>query len=92
MSESTSGISFNDWWNCQGDWVEPPNVRRGGESGVQRVAGENGVLCYAKRQVGHLHRTLQHPLGRPTIVRETKALRAWARLGVRVPQVLYSGA
>ena len=29
---------FNDWWQRTGAWVEAPNQRRGGESGVQRLA------------------------------------------------------
>ncbi|MGY2498669.1 lipase secretion chaperone, partial [Klebsiella pneumoniae] len=32
--------AFQHWWQQQGDWVEEPNVRRGGESGVQRLLDE----------------------------------------------------
>lgn len=83
---------FDDWWDREGAWVETPNVRRGGESGVQRLSAEGGGLYYAKRQTGHVYRSLGYPLGRPTVLREREALDAWTRLGVRVPRVLYSGA
>ena len=66
---------FDRWWNTAGDWVEAPNVRRGGESGVQRLQLPDGTLAYVKRQVGHLYRSLRHPLGRPTALRE-RATRA----------------
>lgn len=82
---------FDYWWQRRGVWVEAPNQRRGGESGVQRLT-ENGSLCYAKRQVGHVYRSLAYPFGRPTVLREAHALHAWTRLGVRVPSILYSGA
>jgi hypothetical protein len=26
---------FQCWWDRQGQWVEPENIRRGGNSGVQ---------------------------------------------------------
>jgi len=28
---------FDHYWGTKGEWVEEPNRRRGGESGVQRV-------------------------------------------------------
>ena len=61
---------FDYFWNQRGEWVEEPNVRRGGESGVQRLMGSDGQLLYAKRQTGHIYRSLQHPFGRPTVLRE----------------------
>jgi len=89
-----TGDSFARWWNTQGEWVEPPNVRRDGESGVQRVPspGRDAPVLYSKRQIGHLYRSLRHPFGRPTVLREQDALQAFTRLGVRVPRVVYCGA
>jgi tRNA A-37 threonylcarbamoyl transferase component Bud32 len=86
--------SFERWWSAQGEWVEPPNVRRDGESGVQRIKTNAGAraLRYCKRQVGHLYRSLRHPLGRPTVLREHDALQAFSQLGVRVPTIVYCGA
>ncbi|WP_434574545.1 InaA protein [Pseudomonas sp. Z3-6] len=90
----TPGISrssFEHFWNQQGDWVEEPNVRRGGESGVQRISN-NGELLYAKRQTGHIYRSWLYPLGRPTVLREQDALLALSRLDVRVPELIFCGA
>lgn len=83
---------FEQWWRLQGEWVEEPNRRRGGESGVQRVQGDNGQVLYVKRQVGHLYRDWLHPFGRPTVLRERDALLGLSRLGVRVPHMVYCGA
>lgn len=84
--------SFDHFWNQQGEWVEAPNVRRGGESGVQRINGGGGNLLYAKRQIGHVYRSLFHPFGRPTVLREQDALLALTRLDVGVPQIIFCGA
>jgi hypothetical protein len=65
----------------QGEWVEEPNQRRGGESGVQRIHDADGRLLYAKRQVGHIYRSWRYPLGRPTVLRERDALLALRRTG-----------
>lgn len=83
---------FEQWWQRQGEWVEEPNRRRGGESGVQRLRAEDGRVYYLKRQVGHIYRSLRHPLGSPTVLREQKALLAFKRLGVSVPEIVYCGA
>src|SRR5690606_4943115 len=77
----SGGLSqFEQWWQLQGEWVEEPNQRRGGESGVQRLQVDQGQLLYAKRQVGHLCRSLSHPFGRPTVLRERDALLGLSRL------------
>lgn len=83
---------FERYWRQQGEWVEAPNQRRGGESGVQRVHDANGRLLYVKRQVGHTYRNWRYPLGRPTVLRERDALIAMQRLGVGVPEMVFCGA
>jgi len=83
---------FDYFWNQRGEWVEEPNVRRGGESGVQRVVGSGGQLLYAKRQTGHIYRSWLHPFGRPTVLREQDALIGLTALGVRVPEMVFCGA
>ena len=83
---------FDYYWNQRGEWVEEPNVRRGGESGVQRVVGRDGQLLYAKRQTGHIYRSWLHPFGRPTVLRELDALTGVSKLGVRVPEIVFCGA
>ncbi|WP_077048750.1 lipopolysaccharide kinase InaA family protein [Pseudomonas sp. KK4] len=91
-SDAGSQDRFDYFWNQRGEWVEEPNVRRGGESGVQRVMGSDGQLIYVKRQTGHIHRTLLHPFGRPTVLRERDALTGVSKLGVRVPEIVFCGA
>ncbi|MDR2838063.1 MAG: InaA protein, partial [Azonexus sp.] len=85
---------FDRWWNSQGSWVEPPNQRRGGESGVQilppQKPGEPPL--FSKRQVNHIYRTLLHPFGRPTVLREIKAYQALSRLGIGTPKLIYGAA
>jgi hypothetical protein len=83
---------FEQWWQQQGEWVEEPNTRRGGTSGVQRIHSSDGSLLYAKRQVGHIYHSFLHPFGRPTVLRERNALQCLNRLGINVPQVVYCGA
>jgi len=80
--------NFDDWWQMNGTWVEEPNQRRGGESGVMRCE-LNGDTFFVKKQVGHFFRSLRHPLGCPTIVREAHRLSICEQLGVVTPEVIY---
>jgi hypothetical protein len=91
-SDVVSQDCFDYFWNQRGEWVEEPNVRRGGESGVERVVGSDGQLLYAKRQTGHTYRSLLHPVGRPTVLRERDALIGVGQLGVGVPEIVFCGA
>src|SRR5476649_1937287 len=91
-SSVAGGDRFSYFWNQRGEWVEEPNLRRGGESGVQRVLSENGRLLYIKRQTGHIYRSWLHPFGRPTVLRERDALEGLAQLKVNVPKLIYCGA
>ncbi|CAD5107834.1 lipopolysaccharide kinase InaA family protein [Zestomonas carbonaria] len=83
---------FEHWWRVRGEWVEEPNQRRGGESGVKRVMDAAGRLLYVKRQANHLHRSWRYPFGRPTGLREREALLALQALGVTVPRPVYCAA
>ncbi|MDY0205838.1 MAG: lipopolysaccharide kinase InaA family protein [Pseudomonas sp.] len=85
---------FNDWWARTGEWVEAPNQRRGGESGVQILVPESPEQpwLYSKRQIGHRFISLRYPLGRPTVLREKNAMHALEALGVRVPKLIFYGA
>lgn len=83
---------FEYFWNKQGEWVEEPNQRRGGESGVQRIQSSSGGLLYAKRQIGHIHRSWLYPFGRPTVLREREALQGLRLLDVEVPELVFCGA
>lgn len=85
---------FDRWWHSPGEWVEPANQRRGGQSGVRLLQhwDSSSPLLYCKRQSGHLYRSLRHPFGRPTILRELHAYRALAHLGIRTPNIVYCAA
>lgn len=82
--------AFAQWLALPGEWVEPPNVRRGGESGVKRVLTASGAVLYCKQQVAHTYHSLRHPLGYPTAMRERDVLQACIALKVRAPKVLYA--
>ena len=84
-------IDFDGWWNTEGPWVEEPNVRRSGMSGVQKVIN-NGLTVYVKRQTGHTFRSLRYPFGRPTVLREGAALSRLDQFGVMAPKPIYYGA
>lgn len=90
----TVQTEFDRWWQSPGRWIEPVNQRRGGESGVQLLLQRDTSRpeLYCKRQSGHVYRSLRYPLGRPTIVRELQAYRAFARLGIRTPKLVYGSA
>lgn len=82
---------FDYWWSLPGDWVEAPNRRREGWSGVVRAIVE-GEEVYIKRQCNHLYRSLRHPLGRPTASREWLHLQRLASLGIPAPTPLFHGS
>ncbi|MDN5517102.1 MAG: hypothetical protein L0G82_17835, partial [Pseudomonas sp.] len=52
---------FDRWWHSPGEWVEPANQRRGGESGVRLLQhwDTNRPLLFCKRQSGHIYRSLR---------------------------------
>lgn len=85
---------FERWWHSPGEWVEPANQRRGGESGVRllRRSDPLGPSLYCKQQTGHTYRSVLHPFGRPTILRELQAYRAFARIGIKTPNLVYCAA
>ncbi|MDT8427937.1 MAG: lipopolysaccharide kinase InaA family protein [Pseudomonadales bacterium] len=81
---------FRFWWQLPGEWVEPPNIRRGGWSGVKLSHWQNHTL-YIKRQSRHLCRDWRHPLGWPTLCREHSNLQQLRTLGIGCPTPLFSG-
>ena len=91
IAERNYSTEFEQWWHSTGTWVEPANQRRGGESGVRLLHSPNTgyPLLYCKLQSNHIYRSLLHPLGRPTILRELEAYRAFARLGIGTARIVY---
>jgi hypothetical protein len=82
--------AFKQWLAVPGEWVEEPNVRRGGESGVKRVMTTEGKMLYRKQQIGHTFRSWRFPFGYPTAMREKEVLLACAALNVSVPKLVYA--
>jgi hypothetical protein len=71
--------SFDELWQLEADWFEPPNRRRGGWSGVARceLKRPEGGVCtiFLKRQENHGTPSLRHPLrGIPTYLREFRRI------------------
>lgn len=90
-TDSPQPGSFDYWWSLPGAWVEPPNQRRHGGSGV--VHGHaGGREVYVKRQHNHLHYSLRHPCGQPTAAREYHWLQRLRGLGIGAPRALFYGA
>lgn len=80
--------TFGALWRLPEQWVEPPNVRRGGWSGVTRLTLD-GVTVYVKRQKGQLRRFSHRPWrSRPTYYHEFLALNRLSRVGVPVVEWL----
>ncbi|ENO89720.1 lipopolysaccharide kinase InaA family protein [Thauera linaloolentis] len=86
--EAAGKDDYDYWWTLPGSWVEEPNERRSGWSGVIRAATGNGV-AYVKRQRNHLFRSLRHPLGWPTASREWHFLLRLRALGIAAPTPLF---
>lgn len=81
---------FAGWWTAAGEWVEEPNQRRSGWSGMMRLR-HGGRTYYIKKQCDHLCRTLRHPFGWPTASREFHNLLRLQRIGVPVPRPVFHG-
>jgi tRNA A-37 threonylcarbamoyl transferase component Bud32 len=94
--------SFDDIWNCEKNknfethWVEEPNQRRGGWSGVVRIvlhdaAGKERV-AFLKRQSKHLYYSIGNPFkGRPTFEREFRNIIRFNRHQIPTVTPIYFG-
>lgn len=82
---------FDFWWNVPGEWVEEPNRRRSGWSGMVRVVLD-GRMYYVKRQLNHRCYTLAHPFGWPTASREWQYLKRLRALGIGAPAGVFHAA
>lgn len=91
MAVSATHNEFERWWATEGDWVEEPNYRRNGMSGVQCVE-RDGKKVYVKRMTQHLFHSVRYPFGRPTIVREIAVIKELKSAGVIVPEIIYGEA
>ena len=83
-------VDFAGWWDVQGEWVEEPNQRRNGWSGMMRFRVGSQVY-YVKKQCNHLYRSLRHPFGWPTASREYVNICRLQSLGLCVPEPVFHG-
>lgn len=79
---------FDYWWSVPGEWVEEPNRRRKGWSGMMRCVVD-GEVYYVKRQLNYQCRTLSHPFGWSTASREWHYLKRLAAEGVGAPPAVF---
>lgn len=74
--------TFEALWQQEKNFVEPPNYRRKGWSGVTKL--ELGSQTYfLKRQEGQLRRSFMHPVAKPTYWYEKYAIDKLADKGVQ---------
>ena len=88
--------SFEALWTLEAEWVEEPNVRRQGWSGMSRfeldVSASAPMGVYLKRQENHGYRSLRNPFRLlPTVYREYNRLVAMQAAAIAAPEVLYYG-
>jgi len=91
---STTGL-FDELWQLDLRWFEPPNYSRGGWSGVARqklsIAGKE-LNVFIKRQDRHLTRTWNHWLsGIPTFQKEYANIQRLLALDIPTLEPLYYG-
>lgn len=89
--------SFDGAWEYRAEWFEAPNERRGGWSGVCRIAlplGDGSEAgFFLKRQENHQRRDWRHPVrGEPTFAREFRMLHYLQTHGVAAPQPVFYGS
>lgn len=86
-------LAFDALWDLEAGFVEEPNARRGGWSGVSRIElpfPDGPRPVFLKRQADHLTRTVRHPFaGEPTLHRELTQLRRFADLHIPAPPALH---
>jgi len=87
-------FDFDTLWQLKTDWVEPPNYRRGGWSGVSKISLKSPegafVEVYLKRQENHCTRSFRHPLkGYSTFQREAIHILDFQSLGIPSLELVY---
>ncbi|MGH8672006.1 MAG: lipopolysaccharide kinase InaA family protein [Burkholderiales bacterium] len=85
---------FEDFWTLCNAWVEQPNQRRGGWSGVARhelqLPQGGTTAIFVKRQENHIYRSFRHPVkGVSTCAREFAHLMRLRQRGVPTAEVVF---
>ena len=81
---------FVTLWDVPLSAVDEPNIENGGWSSVSRLDLE-GSGFFLKRQSNYFTRTLQRPLGEPTVAREFRNILRYQRLGIPSLQAVFYG-
>jgi hypothetical protein len=94
--ESNQLVDFSSLWSLDEDWLEQPNTRGNGFSGVivRVLKAEDGQSrrIFIKKQENHNTRTVSHPVkGIPTFAREYANIVRLSALGVPTIELLYFG-
>ena len=87
-------VNFESLWNSQADWIETPNQRRNGWSGVSRLDLQNNsdLALFVKRQENHNTRTAAHPFrGIPTYRRELNSILLFHKANIPTLKPVYYG-
>jgi tRNA A-37 threonylcarbamoyl transferase component Bud32 len=87
--------SFDRFWTVKSDWFEPPNIRRGGWSGVIKYAlnsASGKINVFIKRQENHITKTWNHLIsGIPTFQKEYFNILRLARNDIPTLEPVYFG-
>ena len=87
--------NFDALWDLKTDWFEPPNIRRGGWSGVVKIdldTPQGKVGVFIKRQENHTTKTPRHPIkGRPTFEREFRNIHRLSKQKIPTLEPVYFG-
>ncbi len=86
--------NFEAFWQLDAGWVEEPNFRRGGWSGVSKhtLNSHDGShkIIYIKRQENHISRSLRNPIrGIPTVRREANNILNFNKQGIPTLSLVY---
>lgn len=82
--------SYTALWEVPLQAVDEPNEERGGWSYVYRLELD-GAGFFLKRQSNYFTRTFLHPLGEPTVAREFRNIRRYAKFGVPSLEAVFYG-
>lgn len=83
---------MNYWERVEAvDWIESPNYRRGGLSGMKclKDGGEESTKLFCKYQENHFYKSFRYPWKRLTLLREFQANQAFRKLGIVVPEIVF---
>ncbi|MCX4025815.1 inaA protein [Endozoicomonas sp. SM1973] len=94
--ESNHFYEFEDIWQFPEQWVEPPNQRRNGWSGVSKIELQSPASerhpVFIKKQFNHNTKTIRHPIrGIPTFSREFSNLQILQQHNIPTAIPLYYG-